>query len=945
MSELFLKIINMSISASWLVLVVLAFRFLFRKAPKWVNVLLWGIVAVRLICPFAIESSVSLVPDSVGNGELVSEWADGYIDDIDIHHPGSVYYDAAVGAGREPISDGEGGYYVVTKHDQLGEPDTIENTVIPILSVIWVSGVILLAIYTAVSYWRLQRRVSEAVILRENIFQSENAGSPFVLGIIKPRIYLPYHMDQETLHHVIAHEQAHIRRRDHWWKPLGFLLLTIHWFNPIMWLAYVLLCRDIELACDEKVIKEMGSEQRADYTQALVSCSVTRRTVAACPLAFGEVGVKERVKSVMNYKKPTFWVVALALVTCAVVAVCFLTDPVERNESLDQYSLRIGVTGVKEIQISRPGSSGGIVNADGSLFRKGEIVWLDESDLRGVSITAIDQNGNVVYSLSVPPNASDDEISKLVESDSWIVAPNKTFQSSTAPQRQAIYETLTLLFRNDEELATAIEESTGYLGMGVGDTTSNERPADAMLRERYADLFTSSGLDAFLARDDAYRFPTYIHHAAVTPRLDALTLEQAEESNAYRFTLTVFCDDQAFPIVGSAKFDGMLLEKFHLNTDLWEVFLIEQAARIDQSSSLDAAIRSAIIEVNRHPKDPAGLYHCASFVLLDKEEISGTPAVGSTDHVGVVTVYGLALYQGYTLADDRIYEETGSHIPVAITFDVLNGKYSLKEYWQPGDGSYYVSDIRDKFPNKSEKEALDTQKYIRAQIQNCYAQAIEFGGVNTTTAIEELFTTIESSPLQSSNPSDYIDEHYIEYRELTYYGQYTLRYCFDQFLKGGQTGLRGHLMRAVIDDIAPESKLQIQTMTGQEYFDEWKATAFQLSEQHGMDWIKGNQPAVYILLQMMGEYVIELDNVSALVSEKGYTGEDFKEELLGQFNENIIHSWGKPDFDVSGFGSQLGHPGWAQIWYLDEENHQRITLYLNEKGYVEDILIDTTENN
>ena len=332
MNELFLKIINMSISASWLVLAVLILRFVLKKAPKWVNVLLWGIVAVRLICPFTIESSVSLIPDSVGSGELVSEWMDDYIDDIDIHHPDSVYYDAAIGAGREPISDGEGGYYVVTKHDQLGEPATIENTVIPVLSIVWVTGMAILALYTVISYLRLRRKVDTAVRYKDNIFQSENVNSPFVLGIIKPRIYLPFNMNGQNLEHVVAHEQAHIRRKDHWWKPLGFLLLTIHWFNPLMWLAYVLLCRDIELACDEKVIKELGNEQRADYTQALVACSVNRRMIAACPLAFGEVGVKERVKSVMNYKKPAFWIVVLAVAICIIVAICFLTNPAAERE-------------------------------------------------------------------------------------------------------------------------------------------------------------------------------------------------------------------------------------------------------------------------------------------------------------------------------------------------------------------------------------------------------------------------------------------------------------------------------------------------------------------------------------------------------------------------------------------------------------------------------------
>ena len=338
MNELFLKIINMSISASWLILAVLILRFVLKKAPKWVNILLWGIVAIRLICPFTIESSVSLIPDSVGSGKLISEWADDYIDDIDIYHPDSIYYDAAIGAGREPISDGEGGYYVVTKHDQLGEPATIENTVIPVLSIVWIAGIILLALYTAISYWRLRRKVDTAVRYKDNIFQSENVSSPFVLGIIKPKIYLPFKMDGQDIEHVVAHEQTHIRRKDHWWKPLGFLLLTIHWFNPVMWIAYILLCRDIELACDEKVIKELGNEQRANYTQALVACSVNRRMIAVCPLAFGEVGVKERVRSVMNYKKPTFWVIILAVIACVGVAVCFLTNPKQ-----DSYTLRIVV--------------------------------------------------------------------------------------------------------------------------------------------------------------------------------------------------------------------------------------------------------------------------------------------------------------------------------------------------------------------------------------------------------------------------------------------------------------------------------------------------------------------------------------------------------------------------------------------------------------------------
>ena len=321
MNELFLKIINMSISASWLVLAVLILRLVLKKAPKWVNVLLWGIVAVRLICPFSFESVLSLIPSA----ETI---------------PLNIGMDTTptINSGINAINNAVNPIISQSNTPMAGASVNPLQITIGIYEYIWIFGMIALALYTAISYWRLSRKVDTAVRYKDNIFQSENVNSPFVLGIIKPRIYLPFNMNGQNLEHVVAHEQAHIRRKDHLWKPLGFLLLTIHWFNPLMWLAYVLLCRDIELACDEKVIKKLGNEQRADYTQALVACSVNRRMIAACPLAFGEVGVKERVKSVMNYKKPAFWIVVLAVMSCVVVAACFLTNPKQ-----DSFTIRIVV--------------------------------------------------------------------------------------------------------------------------------------------------------------------------------------------------------------------------------------------------------------------------------------------------------------------------------------------------------------------------------------------------------------------------------------------------------------------------------------------------------------------------------------------------------------------------------------------------------------------------
>ena len=318
MNELFLKIVNMSISASWLVLVVLILRFVLKKAPKWVNILLWGIVAIRLICPFSFESALSLIPSAETFPEKV------------ISGPS---FD--VQTGITPVDNRINDYLGDRYFEGVTVPANNCNNIMTILTIVWTIGILLLVAYTVISYWRLRRKVDTAVRYKDNIFQSENVKSPFVLGIIKPRIYLPFNMNGQDLEHVVAHEQAHIHRKDHWWKPFGFLLLTIHWFNPLVWLAYVLLCRDIELACDERVIKELGNEQRADYTQALVACSVNRRMIAACPLAFGEVGVKDRVKSVMNYKKPAFWGVVLAVIVCVFVAVCFLTNPVTKNNGTD----------------------------------------------------------------------------------------------------------------------------------------------------------------------------------------------------------------------------------------------------------------------------------------------------------------------------------------------------------------------------------------------------------------------------------------------------------------------------------------------------------------------------------------------------------------------------------------------------------------------------------
>ena len=325
MTEFFLSIVNMSISASWLLLAVLLLRLLLKKAPKWINVLLWGIAGLRLVMPFSFESIFSLIPSA----ETISP---------EIMTNTSPAINTGIPALNHTINP------VISESfaPEIGISANPLQILIPIMSVGWLVGIVALSIYTLISFLRLKSKIGTAVLLRDNIFQSENVASPFVLGIIKPKIYLPFNISEQDKELVIAHESAHIRRKDHLWKPLGFLIFTLHWFNPLVWLGYVLLCRDIELACDEKVVKELSNEQRADYSQALLTCSINRRTIAACPLAFGEVSVKDRVKSVLSYKKPAFWVIVVAVIASIVVAVCFLTNPKKDKEYYDPgYSLQI----------------------------------------------------------------------------------------------------------------------------------------------------------------------------------------------------------------------------------------------------------------------------------------------------------------------------------------------------------------------------------------------------------------------------------------------------------------------------------------------------------------------------------------------------------------------------------------------------------------------------
>ena len=353
MGDIFMDLLNTSITASWLIIAVLLLRLPLKKTPKWISCLLWGMVALRLICPISLESPFSMVPtaETIKSSAVVDGEIQTFIPSIDSNLD-------VVENTINPMLQESFSY-------EPSESVSPLQVVTSVAGIVWLCGMGMMLLYMVISRFRMHRLVRESVRYRKNIYLCDGISSPFILGVMKPRIYLSSSLKESEMQYIIAHERAHLMRKDHWWKPLGFLLLSIYWFNPLCWVAYSLLCRDIEMACDEKVIRDMSFSEKKEYSRVLVSCGQQRRMVMACPLAFGEVGVKERVKTVLNYKKPAFWISLVAVAVCAVVAICFLTNPEEA------YQIRITIPA---------GSTAEFCFSDEEISPKGDILVLSNGD-------------------------------------------------------------------------------------------------------------------------------------------------------------------------------------------------------------------------------------------------------------------------------------------------------------------------------------------------------------------------------------------------------------------------------------------------------------------------------------------------------------------------------------------------------------------------------------
>ena len=335
MEMIFLNVFNRSLAAGWLILAVIVVRFLLKKAPRRLSCVLWAVVAVRLLCPFFPASSFSLIP----SGETISAEA--------VRFAPAPAIDSGIPALNEALNPMIGERFAPA-------PGTSVNPLYiwtAVAGIVWLVGVAVMAGYALLSSLRMRSVVREAVPLEsgaalpDNVWLCDAVRSPFILGIVRPKIYLPSGITREQMLCILAHEQAHVERLDHCLKPFGWLLLSVYWFHPLVWIAYMLFCRDLELACDEKVVGGMDLDGRKAYSHALLACSLQRKMIFSYPLAFGDIGVRERVKGILHYRKPAGWLAAVAVLACAAVAVCFLTDPKEKADDskiryLDQWYSR-----------------------------------------------------------------------------------------------------------------------------------------------------------------------------------------------------------------------------------------------------------------------------------------------------------------------------------------------------------------------------------------------------------------------------------------------------------------------------------------------------------------------------------------------------------------------------------------------------------------------------
>lgn len=794
MTELFLKILNMSFSAGWMVLAVLVLRLILHKAPKWIHVLLWGTVAVRLACPFTVESVVSLIPSK----QVV---------------PPSILLEAKpqVNTGVDVINSAVNPILSQTLAPAPGASVNPVQILVSVGEIVWLVGVGMLVLYGVFSYLCLKRQVRDAVLQEDNVYVCSQLLSPFILGFFRPRIYLPAGMPEETRQCVTAHELSHIRRRDHWWKPLGYLLLALHWFNPFLWLAYILLCRDIEMACDEKVIRHMERNQRADYSQALLQCSISRRTIAICPLAFGEVSVKQRIKSVLNYKKPGFWLVLVSLALCAVLAVCFLTDPKEEINLYDGKSLAVWIQ-------------------DGDSADKGEIRWC-YFDIRKFERVILPGANAVSFSLN--------EITE--------VGLEISFETPLLCDGESV-RSIVLGTHDHPVLMTPTVGGATWYGFSIVD--------DAVLSlPRYMPLEHLPG-NYSLANGKADGC-VVMENGDVTWGKDIWwafynrTLEQSPASVRYITYFTLDNESIYSPEYIEEYKDSyprMYVHDLVYDGSSYKVSWYENGQRIQREYQY-------LLRFQGEAETAGASFSSYERYVLTNRKVSSWIEIMNSLYSSQMGV-----------AIDHMSVYTNLHYPTDPTYgDLVKVQRKLEPYMQQYRiAAIDVNEINwtvdiDAYEVTEELETLVAgmidPAYVRIRLMDGVIKFTDSDESDLVGELQQLLDELCAFPTPSSNPGAYIQAHPEAYSKLLACGEDTLRWCFQRFLKGGETGLQGHIMALACEEIMlswGEAYLidGKDRMTGQDWFGEFLFLAKEMEKQYSNETLRAEYPGAWIVLSL-----------------------------------------------------------------------------------------------
>lgn len=801
---LFLKPLNMSIAAGWLILAVIVLRVLLKRAPKYIRCILWGIVGLRLVCPFSFESVFSLIPSE----ETLTE---------------EMLYAAkpTIQSGVQVVDSVINPAFTAS----FAPPDTLQSANplqiwIALAGCVWIFGMAVMVLYAAFSYLRVRIRVVEAMKTQGNIWCCDHVETPFILGLIRPRIYLPSDMVEEDKQYVIAHEQAHIKRGDHWWKPLGYALLTVYWFHPLCWIAYKLLCRDIELACDEKVVKGMDVLDKKAYSKALLTCSVPRHMISACPLAFGEVSVKERVKSVINYKKPAFWVTKTGMVCCMIAAVCFLTNPKEKLLHAPEpfcHSYR-----VKDIVFDAPWYSFTYFEETAPLFSFSSDYVMMAKDMQeehgdwfqirgGFEEVKLTKHNFDAYFKPVPgadgPTSllGADKLVKGIRKENdkaWRMKVSESNIEDALAGEQAFYYLLlqrdgsvylTFGYEDKEKDATHIRwlfelericlvnarvyteklettlDTIWYPDGGV-DYDEFDELAEAIVYDKGTiELEVDFEGNTIRVGEDYYQYyenSGMVHRNTyeLTRNADGKFILDVERKGNIR-------DEEAVYYVETPN--GKCVFKVSFPVGEQETFGQENASDEQQKERLtiEEAVNAAIVEYNKDKfKNGEGMIYCASYAELATLTADASRKVnGKEEAYSEITVYALSRYQVYSSYDGELKEEGGCFGPVVINLEQdATGSLKLIEYQVPRDGSYYSSDIESMFPKTFREAVYNAQSYIEQLDEACLAQAMEYLEINGSfdKVIEAALDKISSVPLHVSMPVEFSQALDAEYEKL-----------------------------------------------------------------------------------------------------------------------------------------------------------------------------------